>query len=252
VVLSAEKGENLLYTSYNGLPFDVGAKWIEAVPDLGMFCGEFVTPPGCALMALRLAMARRLLMPGFGRWRAVPFSLRCPDEDWRAQEASIGLENCVIDADGLLVERGDADDVDETLSLAGLLGALRFKRKLKTAAFGRLADLPVRKVDTSTAAPLSVIVKLSLAAQRAQLNASASKKKAGSLHDGDETLSQLQQMIEGVSVEPGPPSSEHLKAGGSNIAGAFAAQLIHRPGGLQRQENEAQVRESLGLAAIDH
>ena len=111
---SAEPGGNLLYTSYNGLPFDVGAKWIEAVPvssqrndynherfdipytylaiyylyikceiysnkagflitiihhqnqERGIFCGEFVTPPQCAVINLRLGLARRILMPGYG------------------------------------------------------------------------------------------------------------------------------------------------------------------------------------------
>lgn len=243
VVLSAEKGENLLYTSYNGLPFDVGAKWIEAVPDLGMFCGEFATPVGCALMALRLAMARRLLMPGYGRWHAVPLELRCSDEDWQAQEASIGLEHCTIDADGSLVERAEEEHEEQSLSLRGLLGVLRFKRKLQKSSAKGLRKLQVaRKVDMTSASSLSVIVKLSLAAQRAQSKAAASKKKSDSSPGDNAAFSTLQTLIEGQTVlEPGPgaPSSEH-------------SQLIHRPRGLERQEDEAQVRRSLGLAAIDH
>ena len=47
----------------------------------------------------------------------------------------------------------------------------------KKASAQRLKRLQVRKVDTKAAAPLAVIVKLSLAAQRAQLKAAAIKKK---------------------------------------------------------------------------
>lgn len=282
VVLSAEPGENLKYTSYNGLPFDVGAKWLDEVPDLGMFCGEFVTPPACALMSLRLAMARRLLMPGFGRWRAVPFRLRNPDEDWRAQEASIGLEHCVIDADGSLIERSKDEEDVESLSLGGLLGALRFKSKLKKAASKRLQQHKYRKLDMSAAAPLSVIVKLSLAAQRAQQKAAATaknKKKnvASSKSDGKD-FETLKALIEGETVEQGdlPPMQAHekidlslqepalgglppvaddsqpLSSSATGIADAFTSALITRPGGLVRFEDETEMRASIGLARIDH
>lgn len=72
VVLMAEKGTNLTKTSYNGIPFDVGAKWMEAVPPLGWFCATYVTPLQCASIVLRLGLARRMLMPGHGRWKAIP------------------------------------------------------------------------------------------------------------------------------------------------------------------------------------
>ena len=45
VVLSTEPGENMQYESYNGMPFEVGAKWLTAVPDVGMFCCEYATTP---------------------------------------------------------------------------------------------------------------------------------------------------------------------------------------------------------------
>jgi hypothetical protein len=37
VLLMAEPGENMLFTSYNGMPFDVGVDWLDHVPELGMF-----------------------------------------------------------------------------------------------------------------------------------------------------------------------------------------------------------------------
>ena len=224
VVISAERGENLMYTSYNGLPFEVGAKWIDAVPDLGMFCGQFVTPNGCALMSIRLAIARRLLMPGFGRWRAVPPELRSADEDWRTQDASIGLEHCFIDSDGSLVERQRDEEEDPTaLSMGGLVGALRFSRKLKNASSKRLQELKVRAIDMKAASPLSLVVKLSLAAQRAKENA-ATKQET--------TFATLRTMLEGETVQPGaePSEPDGVSSSGAvaGIAGAFSTSLLHR------------------------
>ena len=291
VILSAEPGENLLYTSYNGLPFDVGAKWIDAVPELGMFCGEFTTPEHCALMSLRLSLARMILMPGFGRWRAVPLVLRDPQEDCHACEASIGYDRCVIDADGSLIEKPDDEEDDMQLSLGGLLGALRFSRRIKKAAAKRLHKLKVRRVDTKQAAPLSLIVKLSLAAQRAQSKVAASSK-SDDAHRAAAVVTDfnnLQTLIEGETVErppPPPPETDETSVGqskGTNqsaqqsngggrgqgqgqgrasvdagagavaagIAGSFTSALIHRPGGLQRDENEDDLRASLGLAPIE-
>ena len=213
VVIATERGENLLYTTYNGLPFDVGQKWIDAVPELGMFCGQFVSPNGCALMSIRLAIARRLLMPGFGRWRAVPLELRSADEDWRRQDASIGLEHCVIDADGLLVERHRDEEEDlSAMSVGGLMGAVRFSRKLKQ----RLKELRVRAIDMKAAAPLSLVVKLSLAAQRAKENVE---------------IATLRTMLEGETVELGEQSGVPGPSGAAaGIAGAFSASLVHRDG----------------------
>ena len=174
VILSAEPGENLQYTTYNGLPFEVGALWIDAVPVVGFFCGYFHTPPGCAVLALRLGLARRLLMPGHGRWKVIPKAHRNPNEDPFSAEASIGLEHMVIDADGSLIEK-PPEQVAETLSVGGLLGVLRFKTKLKRKAAKRLAKVQYQKVDLVKSAPLSVIVALSLKAQRAQAKTKSSK-----------------------------------------------------------------------------
>jgi hypothetical protein len=72
----------------------------------------------------------------------------------------------VIDADGSLIDRPIDDDEDEELSLGGLLGALRFTRKLKRVASTRLDKAKVRQVDITKGAPLGVLVKMSLASQR--------------------------------------------------------------------------------------
>ena len=144
VVLSSEPGDNLENTSYNGLPFDVGAKWLVAVPELGIFCAKFVTPPGCASLTLRLGLARRTLMPGHGRWKAIPKQYRDPDEDPYECEASLGMECMMIGADGGLVEdhRREADRP----SAVALMGAMRVKFKLKSlvSPLGRV--VPLRSV----------------------------------------------------------------------------------------------------------
>ena len=67
------------------------------MPVVGFFCGYFHTPPGCAVLALRLGLARRLLMPGHGRWKVIPKAHRSPNVDPFSAEASIGLEHMVID-----------------------------------------------------------------------------------------------------------------------------------------------------------
>ena len=41
VVLTAEPGENILYESYNEMPFDVGKQWEVGVPLFGFFTCEF-------------------------------------------------------------------------------------------------------------------------------------------------------------------------------------------------------------------
>lgn len=151
-----------------------GEKWIDAVPVVGFFCGYFHTPPGCAVLALRLGLARRLLMPGHGRWKVIPKAHRNPNEDPFSAEASIGLEHMVIDADGSLIEK-PPEQVAETLSVGGLLGVLRFKTKLKRKAAKRLAKVQYQKVDLVKSAPLSVIVALSLKAQRAQAKTKSAK-----------------------------------------------------------------------------
>jgi hypothetical protein len=47
-----------MYETYNGMPFDVGVKWETKVPELGIFCAVYNTPPECASFALRLPLAR--------------------------------------------------------------------------------------------------------------------------------------------------------------------------------------------------
>eukprot|EP01051_Picozoa_sp_SAG22_P010012 SAG22_NODE_875_length_6716_cov_2.927006_3_plen_379_part_00 len=64
VVLTAEPGENIIYESYNEMPFDVGKAWETNVPTTGIFCCEFVTPPDCGSLALRIPLAQRMLLPG--------------------------------------------------------------------------------------------------------------------------------------------------------------------------------------------
>ena len=105
VTLTAEPGENLMYETYNGIPFDVGQKWEIAVPELGMFCAVFNTPPRCGSLALRLPLAKKLLMGGRGRWKAVEEELRMEGENPEEFEDDDDDVEYIMDADGLLVSK---------------------------------------------------------------------------------------------------------------------------------------------------
>eukprot|EP01045_Picozoa_sp_COSAG04_P014371 COSAG04_NODE_1073_length_8449_cov_17.855090_2_plen_709_part_00 len=81
VEMTAEKGENWVDETYNGNPFEMGAHWVtDGPPNIGMLGLTFLTNPGTANLFMRTAMARRLLMPGPGRWRAIPDELREPGQ----------------------------------------------------------------------------------------------------------------------------------------------------------------------------
>lgn len=163
VLLSSEPGENLDKTSYNGMPFDVGAKWMVSVPDVGMFCITFVTPPGCASLRLRLALARRTLMPGHGRWRAIPIAYRDPDDDPWQCEASLGCEWMTIGADGGLIDDTRQQEYKPTASV--LLYATLFQSKLRRAlATIRLKQMTtsIRKIDQLKASNLPAVVTMAL------------------------------------------------------------------------------------------
>ena len=81
VLLSTEPGDNMVYETFNGVPFDVGAKWLQAVPDVGWFCLQYVTPPACASLQLRTSLAQRLINPGKGRWICIPPEQRMHRDD---------------------------------------------------------------------------------------------------------------------------------------------------------------------------
>ena len=118
VCLSTEPGDNMVNETFNGVPFDVGAKWLTAVPDVGWFCLEYVTPPSCASLTLRTSLARRLVNPGKGRWVCIPRDQRMHKDDpegamWssyvddegpaiESERDMPGAGEFVIDADGML------------------------------------------------------------------------------------------------------------------------------------------------------
>lgn len=124
VLLSTEPGDNMLYETFNGVPFDVGAKWLQAVPDVGWFCLEYFTPPACASLKLRTSLARRLVNPGKGRWVCIPREQRMHRDDpmgamWQgSDDKSVVIEDeldlpnqgeYMIDADGTLTLRNNAN-----------------------------------------------------------------------------------------------------------------------------------------------
>lgn len=107
VLLSTEDGENLKNETYNGMPFDIGAQWLQDPPHVGIFCGEYTTPApdnlesphkeGCASLTLRSALARRLLMPGAARWMCIPPTRRSPkDVKFLISQPEVGAEKRVV------------------------------------------------------------------------------------------------------------------------------------------------------------
>ena len=140
VILTAEPGENLMYETYNGMPFDVGVKWETQVPQLGIFCSVYNTPPQCASFALRLPLARKLLLGGRGRWRAVDESLRNGvenPEDFEGGEET-DYTGFTLDADGSMVSR---EAVEARLSALEASKAARAEREKARAAQEKRASM---------------------------------------------------------------------------------------------------------------
>ena len=91
VEMTDEVGENWVDETYNSMPFEMGISWIEeGPPTLGILSLKFVTNPGTANLFMRARMAKRLLMPGPGRWRAVPEELREPGQDGHEVDKLVG------------------------------------------------------------------------------------------------------------------------------------------------------------------
>ena len=155
VCLSTEPGDNMVNETYNGVPFDVGAKWLTAVPDVGWFCLEYVTPPACASLALRTSLARRLVNPGKGRWICIPRAQRMHNDDptttmWRTEEEDEDLVieserdmpapgEYVIEADGMLQPRSINIEAAER-SAAADKKTRKDARKAREAKLAAMAD----------------------------------------------------------------------------------------------------------------
>lgn len=113
VEMTDEVGENWVDETYNGMPFEMGISWIqEGPPTLGILSLRFVTNPGTANLFMRARMAKRLLMPGPGRWRAVPEELREAGQDGDEVDNLVGN-----DRHG--VGDGRTSPVGEELAYAG-------------------------------------------------------------------------------------------------------------------------------------
>ena len=64
----------------SGMPFKLSPSWAEpgdkcGVPKQGTISLQLCTAPGTLDLSLRTGIAKRLLMPGPGRWRCVPTGL---------------------------------------------------------------------------------------------------------------------------------------------------------------------------------
>ena len=60
------------------MPFDLGKAWETSVPTVGKVKFEFKTGKGTADLRLRCDLARRHLMPGRDRWKALDSELIAP------------------------------------------------------------------------------------------------------------------------------------------------------------------------------
>jgi hypothetical protein len=87
-----EPGTNITKATFNGNRVDIGDSWRAEVPTVGVFACEYVTKQHQASLFLRLGLARRLLMPGSGRWAAIPEELRVPGEHIEEADTESGSE----------------------------------------------------------------------------------------------------------------------------------------------------------------
>ena len=114
IILSAEPGDNTLNETYNGLPFEVENRWTDEVPRVGVFCTTYRTRKNGGSLALRLPLARALLMPGKGRWKdengekpALFDKDENPDEfDEQVQDWE---KDWTLDADGAFMKKEEVE-----------------------------------------------------------------------------------------------------------------------------------------------
>ena len=77
VSLASERDKNWSDEHMSGMPFELSSTWDDPEPNCGVpFFGtvslQVLCHPGTIDLSLRTGLARRLLMPGPGRWRCVP------------------------------------------------------------------------------------------------------------------------------------------------------------------------------------
>ena len=103
-----EPGENFRDETYNGIPFEVGQKWVDdGPPDVGEFATWYSTHANCARLACRIGLANRLLMPGTGRWQCIPPSQIAEEDVATADEYDINWamgKAGMVDDDGILAD----------------------------------------------------------------------------------------------------------------------------------------------------
>ena len=68
------------------------------MPTRGLFEADYITEKNCGDLRIRCGIARRLLMPGVGRWRCMPADqLLCSDEGPLHETGEIELVRRLID-----------------------------------------------------------------------------------------------------------------------------------------------------------
>lgn len=112
IILSAEPGDNTENETYNGLPFEVENRWTDGVPRTGIFCTTYRTRKHGGSLALRLPLARALLMPGKGRYKGEKGKdLFDPDEnpDEFDEQVQDWEKDWAIDADGSFLRKEELE-----------------------------------------------------------------------------------------------------------------------------------------------
>ena len=104
IKLSEEPGKNMEEEVYNGNKINHGEQWLEEVPNVGTYECTYVTPKEKASLFIRLRLARQLLMPGPGRWRAINKELIAPGENPDEADGP-PLPDCELGMDGDLYPR---------------------------------------------------------------------------------------------------------------------------------------------------
>lgn len=89
--------------------FDLGKEWEKSVPTIGLVKFEFKTGKGTADLRLRCDLARRHLMPGRDRWKAldselIASSCRALDPDDFDDTSDLSM-HCIVSLCGLPAKR---------------------------------------------------------------------------------------------------------------------------------------------------
>jgi hypothetical protein len=188
IILSAEPGDNTENETYNGLPFEVENRWTEGVPRVGIFCTTYRTRKNGGSLALRLPLARALLMPGKGRYKGEKGKdLFDPDEnpDEFDEQVQDWENEWAIDADGSFLKK-------EELEIR--------RRRAQAAAEGAVAEI------------------LSISKLQAEGNTKAAKRShQGKTHDQEEMVAMSLKFLRQVKKPKAKRDAQLAESGKADL-----------------------------------